>query len=329
MGHEATGESPLSAAAEAAGVSVADAFALLGNETRLAILLALWEAYAPYGDTDGIPFSELRARVGVADSGQFNYHLGKLDGEFVRKGADGYVLTPVGLQLVQTVVAGVGQDAAFQTHPLDVPCHRCGGATELVYRHGWLYHRCTNCPGELGGNGSPHGALFGEPFPASALANRTPSEVFTAAVFRLLAVTALKIGGVCPRCSAVVDATLQVCDDHDATAGSMCTVCGNATALRSYWLCSVCKDAGSGSPASAAISHPAVVAFYHDHGVEVGYPLDDLDAASAVLELMRSHEQALVSSDPPMVRVTVRYDGDELVLTFDDRLRLVEQPTPT
>jgi len=40
-------ESPLEAAADFTGSHAVDAFKLLGNETRLAILLALWEAYDP------------------------------------------------------------------------------------------------------------------------------------------------------------------------------------------------------------------------------------------------------------------------------------------
>jgi len=64
-----------------------DAFSLVANETRMDVLKALWEADGPRS------FSALRERVGVRDSGQFNYHLGKLVGHFVRKTADGYRLS--------------------------------------------------------------------------------------------------------------------------------------------------------------------------------------------------------------------------------------------
>ena len=58
----------------------ADAFALIGNETRLAILEALWAA-----DERPVSFSELRRAVGMRDSAQFNYHLQKLTGHFVTR----------------------------------------------------------------------------------------------------------------------------------------------------------------------------------------------------------------------------------------------------
>lgn len=65
-------------------------FRLLSDETRLAIVTALADAAEP------VCFSTLRGRVGAADSGRFNYHLGKLRGTLVTKRADGYVLTPAG-----------------------------------------------------------------------------------------------------------------------------------------------------------------------------------------------------------------------------------------
>jgi DNA-binding transcriptional ArsR family regulator len=49
----------------------AEAFAVVGNETRLAILEALWRS-----PERPVTFSDLRRRVGMRDSAQFNYHLG-------------------------------------------------------------------------------------------------------------------------------------------------------------------------------------------------------------------------------------------------------------
>lgn len=51
-----------------------EAFAVLGNEIRVDILRALWEAGEP------LAYSELQERIGVCDSGRFNYHLRKLVG---------------------------------------------------------------------------------------------------------------------------------------------------------------------------------------------------------------------------------------------------------
>lgn len=75
------------------------AFAVLGNETRLTILLTLESADGALG------YSELKRQVGVYDSGRFNYHLDKLLGHFIDGADDGYRLRDVGRRAAQAVVA--------------------------------------------------------------------------------------------------------------------------------------------------------------------------------------------------------------------------------
>jgi len=65
-----------------------------------------------------------------------------------------------------------------------------------------------------------------------------------------------------------------------------------------------------------------VIAFYYDHGIE--YQFDpDFATMKRVLELVQRHEQELVSTDPPRVRVTVRHEGDELGLVLDEGMSVV------
>ncbi len=66
----------------------ADAFGRLADATRLDVLRALDAAR-----DRSVSFSDLRGRVGVGDSGQFNYHLSRLRPHFVEKSDDGYRLT--------------------------------------------------------------------------------------------------------------------------------------------------------------------------------------------------------------------------------------------
>lgn len=101
-------ESQLEAAAGAAGDHVIDAFGLLSNETRLAILLALWEAYDQHNADDTVAFSKLYDRIDVSDSGNFTYHLNKLVGHFIAETDDGYRLRNTGLKIVQAAIAGAG-----------------------------------------------------------------------------------------------------------------------------------------------------------------------------------------------------------------------------
>lgn len=322
-------QSPLQMAAGTDGSHATGAFALLGNETRLAILLALWEAYDARSADTAVPFSQLRERVGMRDSGQFNYHLTKLEGAFVRQTDTGYALRPLGLQLVQTVIAGTGRETDWRAADFDIECYLCGAATEVAYRDGWLYHVCTECDGGFEpGNEYPRGVLFAEPFPAAALANRTPEEVFAAGVFKLLQATRSKMGGLCPQCASAVESTLELCEDHATTRDDRCPTCGNADAARIYWECPVCKYAGGAAPGTCLIVHPAVVSFYHDHGIEVEGTTTDFERSKRAVELMRRHEQEVLSTDPPRVRVTVRAGDDELSLVVDETLTPVDDVTP-
>lgn len=311
-------------AADETGPDATEAFELLSNGTRLEILLSLWEAYDPHATTSAVPFSALRERVGMADSGQFNYHLNKLEGPYVRKTDDGYVLQPLGLKLVGTVIAGAGRDGTLERTEIDYDCDLCGAPTAIAYEDGWLFHVCTECDGGLGGLSEyPRGALFGEPFPPAALENRTTEEIFAAGVLRLLQVMAMKMGGLCPRCSGVVERTVAVCEDHDPSADGPCEACGFPSQVRVVWVCTVCKYRGGSSPAGAMVMHPAVVAFYHDHGVDLGSGVNEFERAKQALKLMRTHREELRSTDPLRLDIVVTHDGDELRLTLDDAMDVI------
>jgi hypothetical protein len=324
------GRSPASAfeaGTSSAGADAIEAFELVGSEPRLAILLALWEAYDPYAEDNAIPFSVLRKRVSVRDPGQFNYHLGKLTGQFVRKTEDGYELHPSGLHLVQTIIAGTGmQKATIPQTEIGSECLRCGAPTAISYRDGWLYYVCTECEGFFSGSsGQPEGILFSQAFPPAGLSNRSLEDVFVAGVFRLLQAFSMEMGGVCPRCSGVIATTFEICEDHDSPPDEVCHRCQRQYDIAIKWACTVCKYRGVAPPSVVAMVHPAVVAFYHDHGIDVGYTIDDFESSKRLLTLLRDHEQELLSTDPVRVLVTIRYRGDELQLTFDEAMHVVER----
>jgi len=71
-----------------------DALEVLGNEIRMATLRELAEADGP------LTFTELRERVGVRDTGKFNYHLTKLCAYFVRETDGGYELGHAGSRVI-------------------------------------------------------------------------------------------------------------------------------------------------------------------------------------------------------------------------------------
>lgn len=83
-----------------------------------------------------------------------------------------------------------------------------------------------------------------------------------------------------------------------------------------------CQDCGTTfwTAASATVlTHPAVVSFYHDHGVNVhdrGYlELPFVDGTNGVVE----------STDSVRVRVDVTHDDDELHVWIDDTAEVVDE----
>ncbi|QPV61769.1 helix-turn-helix transcriptional regulator [Halosimplex litoreum] len=87
----------------------AEAFDVLGDQTRLSILRALADADEP------LSFTRLRERCGVADSGRFSYHLRRLCEYFVRETGDGYELGHAGSR----VIAATGDSASGRPEPSD------------------------------------------------------------------------------------------------------------------------------------------------------------------------------------------------------------------
>lgn len=303
------------------------AFAALGNETRLGILFALWDAYTPGEEEVSLSFSELRERVGIRQGAQFNYHLDKLVGRFVEKTAAGYTLRRTGLLLVQSIIAGTSfADPTFDRTKIDAPCPRCGAPTAITYENVYVYRVCTECPGDTDvGGDQPRGALTAWTFEPTGLADRTAPDVFAASTIKTFARIALRFEDICPECSGRVEWSMEVCTDHTSPDDGVCPACGRVQEILVRERCSVCKSAGRGTPSIKVLFHPAVVSFCYDHGIEVGFSgATDYRDVIRTLELVEACEETVVATDPPRVRVTVSLDGDELGLVVDDEMTVRE-----
>lgn len=318
------GESPLEVAAGAAGPETTKAFELLTDETRLAILLALWEAYDPLGD-ERVSFSALQEHVGISDSGQFNYHLGKLKGQFVEEMEGGYKLGPVGNKIVRAIIGGVGlRSPTLEPTEIDMDCPLCGAPTAITYQDGRLFQLCTECEGNMAETDEfPGGMLYSWRLDPAGLDNRDPEEIYSASSIGNLRRTIAMVDGVCPECSGAVSSQLKVCENHDLGPDDVCPNCGRRIGILALYQCTVCKFTTGGPPSSIVSQHPAVIAFYYQHGVNFQFGLD-FQQITRVLELGEAHEQTLESTDPLRIRVTVRYEGDELNLLLDRELNVIE-----
>ncbi|MFC3960132.1 winged helix-turn-helix domain-containing protein [Halovivax cerinus] len=287
----------------------AEAFALVGNETRLAILQALWAA-----DERPVSFSDLRRAVGMRDSAQFNYHLQQLEGHFVTKvdgesGADGpgagstasgYDFKHAGEKIVRSVIAG-----SFNEHPTIEPfavrgtCVDCDGALEARYVEEHLSIVCSEC-------GHGHGEYQ---FPPGGLSGRSREEIADAFDQRVRHLHCLAADGVCPECSGrmatrVVETDGECCLGAETRVDHECSQCGHT-------LCS--------APGLRLLDHSAVVTFHRERGVRLD------DRPYWTLPWCVSDEYTdVVGQDPVRLEVRLPGDGDELRVTMTESLEVCE-----
>ncbi|WP_416840473.1 winged helix-turn-helix domain-containing protein [Haloferax sp. DFSO52] len=269
------------------------AFSLLADETRLAILRTLADA-----PRDPLTFSQLRERVGVADSGRFNYHLGKLTDNFVKKSEAGYELRLAGWNIVGAILAGAytrGDDIG--PIPLDHPCPTCDGLVEATYEDERVHIRCTDCDKTMLDAGIPPGVL--EDYDDAALpevADRYVRSLFSQAR-----------DGFCVSCQGRLESRLET--DTDELHPDV--VCDEPQAVYS---CTRCREELIAGVGMAYLDHPAVVSFYYDHDVDLSQPN---------LWGTAWHDKptlTVVSDDPLRARVDFEVDGDTLSLVIDDTL---------
>ncbi|MFB6301174.1 MAG: ArsR/SmtB family transcription factor [Halobacteriales archaeon] len=292
-----------------------DAFSALGNETRMEILQALGEAGEP------LTFSELRERVGMRDSGQFNYHLDQVRGHFVRSTEEGYDLQQAGRRVIEAVLSGaVTEEPDLAPTEIDWPCPYCGATTEVMYdvrtsRPLKLY--CTECAGpEMTWEPFEHGQLAALRFSPAGLRGRTPLEIFQAAATWEHLENLAAYRGVCPRCSGRIDHSISVCASHDATDDA-CAHCGRRYAIQHDSRCTNCIfDLEAGFAANLLLGSIEMLAFLTDHGIN---PLTD--AWGPIIE---SADETVLSTDPLRARFTFTIEDDHLILTVDETLSVLD-----
>ena len=317
-------ETDLSEAADVAGVSPEEAFAILGDETRLNIVRVLWQAGAlhEYDDIDDsastMSFSELRHRVGVDDNGRFNYHLSKLVPQFVRKTSDGYRLSGGGKRLARTVVAVSGTHDVEFAGETGMNCPVCGATVTAAYDDQWLRFSCTECDG-LFGDAAPSGTLLNAPFPAPGLAGRTPDEALATELYRCMSDLTDMMQGACPECASAVRGTLSVCADHDVSPDQPCQACGTPFEAWGELRCETCRFAKRLPVELCVMALPPVIGFMYAQGTNVLAPsLDEL------FEAVRTQVTTTVTRAPRTAVTTIDAGADSLTVTLDEHLTVVD-----
>ena len=279
---------------ESAGTEFATGpFELVTVESRTAILAALATHQAEHPRDPTLGFTALRRRAGLDDSGNFNYHLEKLRPAYVRQTGEGYTLTWAGLSLVGTLRAGVGAETTRAERSLDATCGICGTELTVSYEDRLLSVTCAN----------DH-TFPTDDLPPNAVSGRPIEEVISIQTRRTQHHLDLIREGVCPACFDDVSLEHDVLDMTQA----------------SHILVATCVGCGyvSGSPMGAyLLSEPAVVSFYHDHGVDI------TETPFWALELLIA-EPAVRSEDPLRLLLSVERESERLTLTVDEHAQLLD-----
>lgn len=294
-----------------------DAFALLGNETRMEILQTLWEA------DDTLSFSELRERVGIRDSGQFNYHLNRLGDHFVRHTDHGYELRAAGEHVIRGVLAeAISQNPTFEPTVIEAKCPYCGGVLEAWYDDETFTARCTECVGVIESEDYPAGTVMHYSLPPAALLNRSPDDIYTVAHVLYDAKLTAMLEHVCPECGAEVEFEFRICADHESPEQGLCPSCGTRSKVWIDATCMHCRYNRLFLAWFAVATNPAVIAFYYEQDV----PWDRVPFSKMTWEntpYVADIEEEIISEDPLEIRVTIPAEDDALEITIDEDLNVL------
>lgn len=278
-----------------------EAFTALADSTRLEILRTLWNT------EDGeATFTELREALGMADSGQFNYHLDRLTGRFVAKTENGYTLTMAGELVYGSILSGAYTDVeSIEPIPLSDPCPACGGERTLSYSDETIVVECNGCDISPSA-GVPPGVFAGY-----------DRDVIPAVANRYFRTIVQQVNnGFCWYCQGrttpqVVPMSTVVGDglEHPGDADEIPVV---------RYGCERCDATLTVNLGNSLLDHPAVVSFYYDHAVNVH------ETSLWEFATWNTCRTRLLDDDPFRAQVSY-YAGDErLDLVVDGTLSTVE-----
>lgn len=288
-------------------LSPAEAFDLAGDETRLRIVRELNDA------DDPLSFGALRDRVGTDDPGRFNYHLQRLADHFVRQVEDGYRLAPPGRRVVGAVLSGV-LTKAMDAEPVGVDgnCTLCGGSLVAAFEENNVRVHCPECTW-----------VNTEPAVPPAILAEWDREAAPAAVGRWLNRLSLSAKlRLCPNCDGRLDRRL--CRPGEPRApdwfGGHVSVAVRVATCRhcGHWWHTIVEQ--------AILVEPAVIAFHHDHDVDV------LERPAWSLDWVEHDLAVLTGEDSLRVAVPVTLDDETRTFVVDRNCAVVDefsgQPTP-
>lgn len=124
--------------------------------------------------------------------------------------------------------------------------------------------------------------------------------------------------GVCPRCSGALTESVSICENHEEADG-LCSECNERYAVGIHFECTNCLYDRGGAFGTKLLVDTDLLAFLTTHGINPVNP-----SSQSAIGAMVDYREELLSADPFEARFTFAVDGDELTLTVDDDLTVVE-----
>lgn len=289
-------------------------FQLLGNPTRMAALRAIWEDFdfEEYvtRERTPVPFSTLRDRVGD-DVSNFSYHLDQLVGVFVEDYDDGYLLSPLGYNLMRAIDAYASLDyETIEQTELDDPCPFCGGTLAASYQREMARIECLDCGGLADG-----GNFLSAQIPITTTGSLDFPRLLDLASHNVAQRVGTSMQGFCWECHSQVDRTLIACQNHERNEEGYCPECLGRFAVKLEVDCPNCGTGGSGSLMEYALVTPAVQALFADHGRGLRQ-VGPWEYRLAALEAVEEDE---LTVDPTGATYRFTVGGETLAVRFEDR----------
>ena len=287
------------------------ALSLLADENRVRIIEELGDAtVSPETGIPRLSYAELQSRVGIHDSGRFNYHLQQLLDNYVAKEDTGYRLRWPGMVLYRALVARLltGEaDLSIDRVPVGVDCYRCGEPVE-GHRYETLFRvRCWACD-----------ANYTDIYvPTRGLVEKEPDEILRTVHRRSRTVLDAMTAGQCPWCAADVAVDVRAADEPLPSLHDTRDLDAHAV-----YRCTNCTGFHYMPVSQVLLYHPATIAFYHDHGTDLtAIPKWELRWA------VTDETTEVLDTDPWRFRVRVPLEGTELVAVLDENLDVAETRT--
>lgn len=280
-----------------------DVFSLAADGTRLKILRALLDEQEPTASPgfEPVSFTTLRERVGVQDSGRFNYHLDELIPQLVNRHDGGYTPTWAGTQLVTVAVSGVFTAAETTVEAVvvdDCKLPECEGTTYASYEAEAVVLECDTC--------SESSRVHGPPI----LVSSHDLEANPDALWEYMFMELQKlIRGFCSFCSGPLESRVE--DSHPYS--------DQLDSVMVFFECRECGAPSHGPAEMLLFDHPAVVSLLHDAGVDYRTIFNGLDRSEMV-----DFESNLASREPVQTEVRFASGDGELLAVLDENLNVVE-----